>query len=325
MTARGARMAFGMVLSILLSASALAAQQLPQEHKPLKVQVEMVHLFATVRGPHGALVSGLTKDDFRVYEDGRRQTIAYFSREMDLPLSLGLLIDTSGSQDRLLGAEQDAARQFLQQILTPKDRAFVVTFDTDVDLLANFTNSIARLDRAIGLARINAPLNPLILAETPFPQRPSGTHFYEAIYLACRYKLAAQSGRKALIVLTDAQDYGSRETLNDAIGAAQRSDTVVHVLLVANPWQYIYAGGYTGERVAKKLTSQTGGRLIRVSSSRQLASAFKTLAVELRSQYVIGYYPTNPVHNGTFRKIKVETTDRHDRVLTRSGYYAPSQ
>jgi VWFA-related protein len=331
---QGTRITFGVVLSILLAACTLAAQirmpqqkSPPQVQQPLKVQVEMVHLFATVRGRHGNIVSNLTKKDFRVYENGKQQKIAYFSREMNLPLTLGLLIDTSGSQQDLLGAEQDAAKQFLKQILTPKDLAFVITFDTDVNLMADFTTSLGRLDKAIDRARINAPLNPSIVVNTPFPKRNVGTVFYDAVYLACHDKLAGEAGRKALIVLTDAQDYGSTETLDDAIDAAQRSDTVVHVLLVANPYQYMYAGigGYRGGSVAEKLARQTGGRVIRVSNSKQLAKAFKTLSEELRSQYVIGYYSTDAARDGTFRKVKIKTTEKHDKVLTRSGYYASSQ
>ena len=283
----------------------------------------MVHLFATVRGKHNALISNLTKDNFRVFEDGQPQKIAYFSRDMNLPLTLGLLIDTSGSQQRLLGTEQEAAKRFLAKILTPKDLAMVITFDTDVNLLADFTNESSILDRAIDRARINAGIAPSIIAQGPFPTKPDGTHFYDAVYLACHDKLAGQAGRKAVIVLTDAQDYGSMETLQDAIDSAQRADVVVHVLLIADPWQY--GGSYIGEGVANRLASQTGGRLIRATNGQQLDKAFDELGQELRSQYVIGYYPTNPARDGSFRKIKLETTPKHYHVLTRAGYYAPSQ
>jgi VWFA-related protein len=326
---RGPRIVLGLILSIVMAACTAAAQQpsVPQEQKPLKISVEMVHLFVTVRGKHGNIVSDLNKNNFKVFEDGKEQQVAYFSREMNLPLTLAMLIDTSGSQDRLLGAEQQAAKEFLDQILTPKDLALVMTFDLDVNLLADFTDTRGILDRAIDRAQINAPSNPSMIAQGPFPSssRPNGTHFYDAVYLACHDKLAGQAGRKAVIALTDAQDYGSMETLQQAIDAAQRSDTVVHVLLVSNPWQYLYAGGYSGEGVAKKLTEQTGGRLIRVTNDKELNKAFKELAQELRSQYVIGYYPTDSARDGSFRKIKVETTPEKYHILTRAGYYAPTQ
>ena len=328
MNVRGSRIVFGLILLIVLTACAAFAQQpsVPQVQKPLKIQVEMVHLFVTVRGKHGNIVSTLKKDNFRVFEDGKEQKVAYFSNEMNLPLTLGMLVDTSGSQDQLLGAEQQAAKQFLQQILTPKDLAMVITFDLDVNLMADFTTSRRILDDAIDRAQINAPSNPSMIAQGPFPSssRPNGTHLYDAIYLACHDKLNGEAGRKAVIVLTDAQDYGSMDTLDQAIDAAQRSDTVVHVLLISNPWQSLYAGGYSGQRVAEKLTKQTGGRLIRVTSGKQLDKAFKELAQELRSQYVIGYYPTDSARDGSFRKIKVETTPEKYRILTRSGYYAPT-
>ncbi|HVB99307.1 MAG TPA: VWA domain-containing protein [Candidatus Dormibacteraeota bacterium] len=301
---------------------------IPEMQKPLQVQVEMVHLYATVRDKHGAIVPNLTASDFRVFEDGKQQKIAYFTKEMNLPLTLAILVDTSGSQTQLLGAEKVAAKRFLKQVLRPSDLALVMSFDTDVNLLADLTDSTSILDEAIDRTRINAPAGPPMGSPGPFPSsdKPIGTDFYDAVYLAAHDKLAGQAGRKAIIALTDAQDYGSQETLDDAIEAAQLANTVVHVVLVANPWEYINMGGYVGGAVAQKMASQTGGVVIRASNERQMSKAFDQLAEELRSQYVIGYYPTNPARDGTFRKIKVEmTTPEHYRVLTRDGYYAPTQ
>ncbi|HEV2387613.1 MAG TPA: VWA domain-containing protein [Candidatus Acidoferrales bacterium] len=289
--------------------------------QPLKVQVELVHLFVTVRDKHGGLVANLEKNDFNVDEDGQQQKIAYFAKEMDLPLTIGLLIDTSGSQENVLGAEQEAAKRFLERILGAKDLAMVINFDLDVGLLADFTSEKSVLDRAIDRTQINAPATPAVV-QGPFPQKPNGTHLYDAIYLACHDKLAEEAGRKAIVVLTDAQDYGSSYQLQDAIDAAQRSDTVVHVLLIADRWQYF--GAYEGEGVARKLADQTGGRVIRVTSEKKLDQAFDELAQELRSQYVLGYYPTNAARDGSFRKVKVDVVSGDkDRVLTRDGYYAP--
>lgn len=318
----GFRIAGCLFLVGLFLPAGLAAQNPPStEQQPLKVQVELVHLFITVRDKHGGLVPNLEKNDFQVYEDGQQQKIAYFSKEMNLPLTIGLLIDTSGSQENLLGAEQEAGKQFLSRILGPKDLAMVINFDLDVDLLADFTNDRPVLDRAIDRARINDPAVPAVV-QGPFPQQVNGTHFYDAIYLACHDKLAEEAGRKAVVVLTDAQDYGSSYKLDDAIEAAQRSDTVVHVLLIADRWQYF--GTYGGEGVASQLAEQTGGRVIRVTSEKKLDQAFDELAQELRSQYVIGYYPTNTARDGSFRKIKVDVVGGDkDRVLTRDGYYAP--
>jgi VWFA-related protein len=335
---RGLLSLLGPVLgAVLLFSGWLAAQQpgplqRPQQpavtdQKPMKVQVELVHLFATVRDKHNQIISNLTKNDFKVFEDGKQQKIAYFSREMNLPLTIGLLIDTSGSQEHLLSAEQEAGKRFLRRILTQKDLAMLITFDTDVDLLADFTNERSILDRAIDRARINAPVAPSVITQGPFPSsnKPMGTDLYDAIYLASHDKLAGEAGRKAIVVLTDAEDVGSTDTLDQAIDAAQRSDTVIHVLLIANRWQYVrYGFGYHGDAVADKMAKETGGRVIRVSNGRELDKAFTELAQELRSQYVIGYYPTNAARDGSFRKIKVEATAPEKvKVLTRRGYYAP--
>ncbi len=286
----------------------------------------MVHLYATVRDKHGRLVPNLTQSDLQVFEDGQPQKIAYFSKEMNLPLTLAMLIDTSGSQQNILGAEQETAKEFLQQILTPKDLALVISFDLDVNLLADFTNTGSILDQAIDGAKINAAGPPPLVSNGPFPTNGKiiGTDFYDAVYLACHEKLAGQAGRKAIVALTDAQDYGSQETMDDAIEAAQRADTVIEVLLTVDRGFYGF-GDYRGGSVAERMARETGGRVLRVSSGKDLQKAFATLSGELRGQYVIGYYPTNAARDGSYRKIKVESTNKQYRVLTRDGYYAPSE
>ena len=297
---------------------------IPQAPGQLRVHVSLVHLYATVRNKHGELVTNLTKDDFKVYENGVEQKIAYFNLAKNLPLTIALLIDTSGSQMDLLPGEQDAAEEFLRRILTPRDLAMVVGFDFGVNMLADFTSDRQVLDDAIEHTRINAGGPAPDIGATPgtVPSGPNGTHFYDAVYLTCENKLSQQAGRKAIIALTDAQDYGSHYTLDQAIEAAQKTDTVVHVVLAAEPSEYGYLG-YFGRGVADKLTKETGGRLIPARSDSQLERAFRELADELRSQYVIGYYPTDSRRDGTYRKIKLETTPKKYKVLTRAGYYAP--
>jgi VWFA-related protein len=290
---------------------------IPEAQEPLRVQTSLVNLFATVRDKHKALVGNLTKDDFHIFENGQEQKVAYFERETSLPLTLGLLIDTSGSEERMLGAEQEAASRFLHKVLTQKDLAFVLSFDLDVTLLSDFTQDTARLESAIQRAQINA-----VGGQGPVQTNVGGTHLYDAIYLACRQKLAGEAGRKALIILTDAVDEGSEEKLDAAIEAAQRADTVIHVLYVADPHYSLLQG--SGYGVAKKLAEETGGRVIEVRSANKIEAAFDEISQELRSQYVLGYYSTNATRDGSFRKIKVETTPADSRVLTRRGYYAPS-
>jgi VWFA-related protein len=280
------------------------------------VEVNLVNLFATVRDKHKAIVTGLTKDDFQVFEDGQQQEITYFSAESNLPITLGMLMDTSGSEYYMLSAEKEAASRFLGRVLRKGDLAMIMSFDTDVDLLADFTDDRGMLNRAINRAQINAPSSGMI-TQGPLPTSGTGgTNFYDAVYLAAHDKLSEEAGRKAIVVLTDAEDTGSRLNLQDAIEAAQRTDTVVHLLLVAAD------GG--DQAVARRLTDETGGRMIIVRSEKNLEAAFDQISEELRSQYTVGYTPTNKKRDGTYRKIKVEMKDKEYSVLTRRGYYAPN-
>jgi VWFA-related protein len=283
----------------------------------IRVQVNLVNLFATVRDKHKAIVTGLTKDDFQVYEDGQLQEITNFSADSNLPITLGILIDTSGSEYYMLSSLKEAASRFLARVLRKGDLAMVMTFDTDVDLLADFTDDRARLDRAINRAQINAPSTSPIIAQGPLPTSGSGgTNFYDAVYLAAHDKLADEAGRKAIVVLSDCEDTGSKLGVRDAIDSAQRTDSVVHILLVAAD------GG--DQNVAKKITDETGGRMIVVRSEKNLEQAFDQISEELRSQYTIGYSPTNKARDGSFRKIKVDMKNKDYSALTRRGYYAPS-
>jgi VWFA-related protein len=299
------------------AAQAPAAPQGQRPEQPIRVQVALVNLFATVRDAHKRIIPDLTKDDFRVYEDNQEQKLAFFTHETSLPITLGLLIDTSGSEMRMLPAEQEAASRFLQRVLRKEDLAMVISFDLDVDLLSDFTSDPAKLERAIQRARINAPSTPATV-QGPLPQRgPKGTNFYDAVYLACREKLSSETGRKALVILTDAEDNGSKVRLEEALEAAQRTDTVIHILLVYDPMYGANAGA------AKKLAEETGGRMIEVRSEKKLLEAFDEISEELRTQYTLGYYPTNAARDGHFRKMKIETTRKDTHVLARKGYYAP--
>src|SRR5487761_488722 len=293
-------------------------KQLPDEGVT-HVRVNLVRLYVTVRDKHGAIVPNLAKQDFHVYEDGKEQKIAFFSKDMTDPLTLAMMIDTSGSQEHLLDAEKETAWRFLRDILHKNDLAMVISFDTQVNLLADFTDDKQVLHSAIEKAEINAPVD-----LGPTSLNPQGTVLYDAIYQVCLDKLPSETGRKALIILTDAQDEGSNHSVQDAILAAQQANAVVHVLLVADP-QYAFSIGYVGRSIAQEMATQTGGRVIAVRNNNDLDKAFDQISQELRSQYVIAYYPTDTAANGAFRKIKVETTTQGLRVLTRQGYYAPGR
>jgi VWFA-related protein len=294
----------------------------PPQGPVIRTQVNLVNLFVTVRDKSKRIVTDLKQDDFKVLEDGQPQQIAFFSKEVTLPITLALLLDTSGSEQYMLPAIQDAGGRFVERVLRKGDEALVMSFDSDVDLLSDFTDDRGQIDRAIRKARINVPSAGSI-GNNPGPvgsRQITGTALYDAIYLACNEKLNTEAGRKAIVIVTDAQDEGSKVRLEEAIEAAQRTDTVVHILLVADPH---FGGGNGG--VARKITDETGGRTIVVNSEKHLAEAFDQISEELRSQYTLGYYPTNTAHDGKFRKIKVDMANHDLKVLARKGYYAPKE
>jgi VWFA-related protein len=305
------------VLAVAMAVPALP--QDPQSQGPvIRSQVNLVNLFVTVRDKNKRIVTDLKKEDFKLQEDGQDQQIAFFSKEVTLPITLALLLDTSGSEQFMLGSIQDMGGRFLDRVLKKGDEALVMSFDTDVDLLSDFTDDRGQLDRAIRKTRINAPMSGGMINPGPVPtSHITGTAFYDAVYLACNEKLNTEAGRKAIVVVTDAQDEGSKVRIEEAVEAAQRTDTVIHILLVADPRYGANSGA------AKKMTDETGGRMIVANSEKHLAEAFDQISEELRSQYTLGYYPTNTAHDGKFRKIKVEMGNHDYRVLARKGYYAP--
>ena len=328
------------LVGALLLVAAAGAQDLPnpeapppdvsshkksEEQEPLqtfKAQVNVVSVFFNVKGPKGALIPGLTKDDFQVFEDGQPQTIKYFSASSDQPLTLGLMIDTSGSEQYMLDDERQVASEFLRQVLRPnKDMAFLVSFDVTVDLLQDMTGSVADLKRGLAKTRINTgggggAMGVPGIGQGPVPiSRPKGTLLYGAVYLASHEELRNEVGRKALIILTDGVDQGSHYRLNEAIEAAQKSDAIVYVLLI---WDPRYGNG---DSEMSKLTNETGGRVFAVGTNgRKMQQAFEQIGDELRSQYSIGYTPTNAKMDGTFRKIEIKA--KGYKVQSRKGYYA---
>lgn len=304
-------------------------QDQDQSAETLKVNVNVVQLFFNVKDKKGGLIPNLTKDDFQVFEDGKPQTIKYFAAESNLPLTLGILIDSSGSQARVLDMEKQVGGDFLTQILRDKDLAFVISFDVDVDLLQDFTNSVHLLKTALNSARINTAggggtgIPGLGGGTIPTQGTPRGTLLYDAVYLASHDELAQQVGRKAMILLTDGEDQGSRLKIKDAIEAAQKSDSIAYVLLCADRGFYGAFGGYSGDREMKTLTQETGGRMIEVGNKfEKLREGFDQIANELRSQYNIGYTPTNSKLDSTFRKVEIRTNNKDYKIQARSGYYA---
>src|SRR5271155_2212407 len=291
----------------------------------LKVNVNVVGVFFNVKDKHGALIPNQTKDDFEVFEDGKPETIKYFAAESNLPLTLGMLIDSSGSQLRVLDMEKQVGGAFLRQILTDKDEAYVIDFNVDAELVQDYTRDIHRLQAALNKVTINTGfVNPVPGAGNPVPTgHQAGTVLYDAVYLSAHDMLAKEVGRKAMILLTDGEDEGSRLKIKDAIEAAQKADAIVYVLLCADRGFYGSFGvGYSGESEMRKLTEATGGRVINVGNKLdKLQQAFDQIAAELRSQYNLGYTPTNPVQDGGYRKLEVKSKESY-KVQCRAGYYA---
>jgi len=321
------------VLFVLALSAASLAQEQPQQRESddtvqtFKVDVNVVNVFFNVKDKHGMLVPNLSKDTFQILEDGKPQTIKYFSAEANQPLTLGILIDSSVSQERVLPIEKEVGSQFLREVLRDKDLAFVIGFDVNVDLLQDFTNDARDLRAGMNRARINGATGcgglPGI-GGGPVPcNNPKGTLLYDAVYLASNEKLAREVGRKAMILLTDGEDQGSRMRIKDAIEAAQRADAMIYVLLIAD--RGFYGGwGYSGDKEMKKMCQETGGRVIDVGNKpEKLKEAFNQVAAELRSQYSIGYTPTNNKRDGSYRHVEVKSHGDY-KIQTRAGYYAPS-
>src|SRR5580658_5680629 len=305
-----------------------------QSVETLKVNVEVVQLFFNVKDKRGALIPNLNKDNFDLLEDGKLQTIKYFKAESDLPLTIGMLIDSSGSQMRVLEMEKEVGGSFLESTLRPKDEAFVISFDVDITLLQDFTSSVSRLKHALNTATINTggvgcgggPIGP----QGPIPCSSTGqrgTALYDAVYLASHDEFSHEVGRKAMVLLTDGEDEGSRLKIKDAIEAAQKADAICYVLLIADRGFYGMGGmGYSGDSEMKKLTEETGGRMINVGNKiDKLRDAFNQISEELRSQYNIGYVPTNATRDGSFRKVEIKPKKGDYKVQARSGYYATAR
>jgi len=293
----------------------------------VKVNVNVVGLFFNVKDKHGALIPNLTKDDFQVLEDGTPQTIKYFAAESNLPLTLGILIDSSGSQLRVLDMEKQVGGAFLKQILTDKDEAYVMDFNIDAELVQDYTRDVHRLQAALNKVKINTgyttgPIPGAGGGPVPTAQSP-GTVLYDAVYLSAHDMLAKEVGRKAMILLTDGEDEGSRLKIKDAIEAAQKADAIVYVLLCADRGFYgSFQMGYSGEGEMRKLTEATGGRVINVGNKfDKLREAFDQIAAELRSQYNLGYTPLNTKLDGGYRKLEIKCKQNY-KVQARAGYYA---
>lgn len=298
-----------------------------QEEATISVDVQVVNILATVRDKKGGLVTNLAKDDFILEEEGKRQKIRYFARQTDLPLTIGLLVDTSVSQQRLLGDERSAGSQFFSQVLRQKkDLAFLISFDVDVELLQDLTASLKLLDAGLDDLRVQGAGGGITPGTVPTSGRPVGTALFDSIFLASDEMMRNQVGRKALVIVSDGIDYGSRVKEKEAIEAAQRSDVVLYGIRYYDAAFYYQAGGFGGGGGSlKKLARETGGNVFEVSRKRPLQAIFQAIQDELRSQYSIGYTPENDSPKPGLRKIKLKTRRKGLKVQSRKGYYPKTE
>jgi VWFA-related protein len=330
----------------------------PQSQSKISTEVKLVTVYAAVRDKHGKIIPNLNQSDFALQEDARQQTIKYFARESDLPLTLGLLVDTSLSQRRVLDQEKSASYSFFDHILREdKDKAFLIHFDREVELLQDLTASREKL-RA-GLEQLDTPSFSNTSAASGgggsggggsgrgHSHGGGGTLLYDSIYLASNELMKKQHGRKALIILTDGVDHGSKESLNTAIASAQRADTAVYSILFADEDAYGSGGrggygghgGYggggrggpgrypqqerpDGKKVLERISKETGGQLFEVKKKLPIEQIYAQIEEELRNQYSLAYTPDRPGDDSTYHLIHVTVSQKDLIVQARDGYYS---
>ncbi len=350
---------------LLLAGTPLLSQQ---QGPTISVNVKLVTMFATVRDKHGALIRNVAKDDFALQQDGHPQTITYFAQDSDLPLTLGLLVDTSMSQRRVLDQERDASHAFIDHLLREdKDKAFVIHFDREVELLQDLTSSRQKLEASLdllGRPQFSQASNGGSSGSDPGNGGSGGgsgghgshggygggggTLLYDAVFLASDELMKKQQGRKAIVVLTDGVDRGSKETLRDAIETAQRADTLVYSILFADKEGYGNSGGYggghmggmggggtgggghrhypqesrpDGKKILEQLSKETGGRFFEVTKKEPIDQIYAEIDEELRNQYALGYTPDKADADAGYHKIELSVKQRDAVVQTRDGFY----
>ena len=299
------------VAATLLSGMCLAQtpQPAPAQNSgdpTLRVNVKLVNVFTTVTDANGAPVGGLKKDDFTVYEDDEPQKIAVFDRESGLPLSIVLQIDTSLSTKKDLPLELESARRFAHTILRPIDAMAIFQFSEVVDEMQGFTSDLHRIDRTINRVQVGG-----------------ATALYDAVFLGAQ-ELEKREGRKVMVIITDGGDTASHVDYSEALRAAQISEAIVYPIIMV-PIEASAGRDTGGEHALIQFSKDTGGKYYYASSLNQLDEAFRQISDELRTQYLLAYYPPKTAH-GDFRKItvKVKSGAAPDEKLNarhRAGYY----
>ncbi|MEP6535758.1 MAG: VWA domain-containing protein [Bryobacteraceae bacterium] len=292
--------------ALLLTSAVLHAQDDPV----FKLDVKVVNILANVLGRNHEIINTLAKEDFTVLENGRPQNITYFARQSDLPITIGLLVDTSMSQRRVLDAERGASFRFIDQVLREnKDHFFIMQFDMNVQFRQPLTTSRRELDAA--LAFVETPTRNQLRN-----QSGGGTLLFDAVVTASKDVMKAQQGRKALIVLSDGEDFGSDSSLSSAIEEAQRADTLIYAILFSD------SNSAEGRRAMMRMARETGAGFFEVTKKLNIEQVFDLIQEELRSQYSLGYVSDVPVRISEFRKIQLLTKQKGLIVQARDRYWA---
>jgi VWFA-related protein len=302
-------------LASLSAVLLLVSTRTPGQDEPtFSTDVKVVNILATVRTKSGQIVNDLTKDDFSLLENGHPEAIKYFSRESDLPLTIGLMVDTSMSQARVLESERSASFQFVDQVLREgKDKVFVTQFDMAVLTRQELTSS--RRDLEQSLPFVDTPSRNELRS-----QRGGGTLLFDAVVRASREIMSGQRNRKAMIILSDGGDNGSDETLTSAIEAAQRADTLIYSIYFADP--AYGGGGGEGRNAMERLAKETGGGFFAVSKKLTIDQIYGVIEQELRSQYNLGFVSDQPVRVSEFRKLQLAASRKDLVVEARDKYWA---
>jgi VWFA-related protein len=337
----------GYTLSSSAQTAAPASQSAPkatptpevieEDDEPLKIDAELVNVLFTAADSSRRFVTDLKKEDIRILEDGKPQEIFTFYRQVDLPLSLAVLIDTSRSQERTLPEEKDAAKAFLNDVVrASKDEVAVLSFTGEATLEQGLSGNVQRLQRAVDRVAYVPPAGDagggVLTGGTPpisgGNQRIAGsTAIWDAIWLTSNDVLseAPQGTRRAIILISDGDDTSSRKRLNDAVDAAIKNDTLIYCIGIGDDF---YRGVI--ESAMKKLSQSTGGRAFFPKNEVELRNAFTQIQIDLRSQYLLAYEPSNPKKDGTYRKIEIEVTNsalakQKVKVVHRDGYFAKTE
>ncbi len=296
--------------------SLLAAPAFAQDVPTFTTDVKLVGILANVRDKKGHLIDDLNQQDFNILENGRPQSIRYFAKQSDLPLVIGLMVDTSMSQERVIEPERTACFHFLDQVLREnKDKIFILQFDMNVFVRQPMTSSWKDLNAA--LASVDTPSRTQLKNQVG-----GGTLLYDATMDGAKM-MSAEHGRKALIVMTDGVDFGSDATLNETIDAAVKADTLVYSILFSDEGYYgSFGGGSNGRKVLQQLSRDTGGSFFEVSKKMTIEQIFDVIQNELRNQYAMGFVSDQPATISEFRRLEVKTTGKNLSVQARNRYWA---